>query len=352
MIVVDGSFGEGGGQILRSSLTLSAVLGRPVAIVNIRAERPRPGLGNQHLAAAQATAQICKGELQGAKKGSRELVFRPGKIRAGSYAFDIGTAGSTTLVLQTILPALAFSADGPSTVTIRGGTHNPMAPPADYISECYLPALEIMGLTASCELITHGFYPKGGGLVRAEIEPRRKQAEPLPPLDLTAELDWGEPEVEILITNLPMHIAEREQNVAAKELGLDPAAVKIEPLDGKVGPGNAIMVRYRSGGRTALITSFGQKGKRAEWVALEAALEARVFSARKTAVDCHLADQLLLPMALGPGGSFVTSSITAHTRTQCDLLEIFLGIKVEVKKLREGAWKVTVPKAAVRSSPL
>ena len=347
MIAVDGSFGEGGGQILRSSLTLSAVLGRPVRIENIRAGRRRPGLGNQHLAAALATAQICGGELEGAKKGSGELVFRPGKIQPGSYAFDIGTAGSTTLVLQTILPALAWGAGGPSTVTVGGGTHNPMAPPADFISECYLPALDIMGFTASCELITHGFFPKGGGLIRAEIGPRRKRAGPGLSLDLTVDHDWGEPEVTILIANLPMHIAEREQKVTAKELGLDPRAVRIEPLDGKVGPGNAVMVRYRCGGRTALITSFGERGKRAERVAQDAALEAKAFAASKAAVDPCLADQLLLPTALGPGGSFVTSSITAHTRTQCEVLRIFLGLEVETKKLRDDAWKVTVP---VRSS--
>jgi RNA 3'-terminal phosphate cyclase (ATP) len=339
MIDVDGSFGEGGGQIVRSSLTLAAVLGVPVRIENIRARRPKPGLGNQHLAAARAVAKICKGNLEGAKKGSKELLFEPGEIRAGHYSREIGTAGSTTLILQTVLPVLA-SADRESAITIYGGTHNPMAPPSEFITECCLPAVALLGINASCELVRHGFYPKGGGAIKAKVEPWDKA---FGPLDLTEDVDWGEPEVTVLIANLPEHVAEREQNEIAERLRIDPLTVKIEPLPGDVGPGNAVMVRYRSGDRIALITSFGEPRKRAERVAQEAARQAKNFARSKAPVDPHLADQLLLPMALGAGGSFITSEITEHARTQAEVIRAFLGAETDIRQKKSDCWLITVP---------
>jgi len=341
MIDVDGSFGEGGGQIVRSSLTLAAVLGVPVRIFNIRARRPRPGLGNQHRAAARAVAKVCRGRLEGAKKGSKELVFEPGEIRAGHYSREIGTAGSTTLILQTVLPVLA-AAERESAITIYGGTHNPMAPPADFISECYLPAVALLGIDSSCELVRHGFYPKGGGAIKAKVEPWDKASGPL---DLTGEVDWGEPEVTILIANLPDHVAFRERDEIAERLRIDPTVVEIEPLPGEVGPGNAVMVRYRSGNLTTLITSFGEPRKRAERVAQEAAREAKNFARSRAPIDPRLADQLLLPMALGPGGSFITSEITEHTRTQAEVIRAFPDVEIDIAMLDKASWMITAPGA-------
>ncbi len=338
MKTIDGSFGEGGGQIVRTSLTLSAVLGVPFRMEGVRAGRDKPGLLNQHLAAARAVAKITGGELQGAKKGSTEFSFRPRDPRPGKYSREIGTAGSTTLVLQTVLPVLA-AAEGPSTIMLCGGTHNPMAPPAEFISECFIPAARLLGLPASLELVRHGFYPKGGGALRAEVGPWQKGK----PIEWLDQLDWGRPEVTVLVTNLPEHVAFREQEEVAKRLQIDPGSVKIEALPGEVGPGNAVMVRCRAGALTALVTSFGEPGKRAERVAQEAARNAKKFARSGAPVDPHLADQLLLPMALGPGGGFLTSEISEHTRTNAHVIEEFLGAHVIFDNIKPDLWKVSVP---------
>jgi len=265
----------------------------------------------------------------------------PGPVRAGHYSREIGTAGSTTLIFQTLLPALA-TAEGESVCTIHGGTHNPLAPPFEFITECCLPALGLLGIEASCDLVLHGFYPKGGGAIRGTVGPWRASSGPL---DLTAEVDWGEPEATILIANLPDHVAEREQMELASRLKIEPVAVRIEALPGEVGPGNAVMVRYRGGGRTALITSFGEPRKRAETVAQEAAREAKNFARSKAAVDPHLADQLIVPLAIGPGGCFSTSAVTEHARTQAEVVRRFLGLEVTFTMVRPDFWKVAVPGA-------
>ncbi len=330
MIKIDGSFGEGGGQILRSSISLAAILGAKVHIENIRARRPRPGLAAQHLASARAAKKICGGELIGAKKGSTELILETGRPRAGHYSFELGTAGSTSLIFQTVLPILA-SADGESTVMIHGGTHNPMAPPTDFLIECFLPAAARMGMLAEIELIRYGFYPKGGGAIKARIKPWQEMEGPL---DLTGEVDWGEPKVTVLITNLPHHVADREKMEAAKSLRIEPEEITVEALPGEMGPGNAVMIRYESQKRIALFTAFGEKGKQAERVAKEAARSAKNFARSKAPVDPNLADQLLLPMALAKGGRMLTSEITEHTRTQALLIKEFLGVIVNMEMIR------------------
>ena len=338
-VTIDGSFGEGGGQILRSSLSLASALSVPTRIENIRARRPKPGLMNQHLAAARAVAKVTDGELGGAAKGSLELPFIPGPIRAGHYSREIGSAGSTTLIFQTLLPILML-AGRESVVTIHGGTHNPMAPPFQYLSECYLPALRLLGIEADCQLLLHGFYPKGGGAMRGTINPWRACPGPL---DLSAEVDWGEPEVEIIIANLPEHVAGREQAELSERLRLDPVAIKVEPLSGEVGPGNAVFIRYRAGGRVTLVTAFGEPGKQAERVAQEVAREAKIFARSRAAVDPRLADQLILPLALGTGGRFSTCEVTEHTRTQAEVVRRFLDLSVTFEMQRPDFWLVTVP---------
>jgi len=344
-IEIDGGFGEGGGQIVRTSLSLAAVLGVPVRIFNIRAGRPKPGLGNQHLAAARAACKVTRGELTGATKGSTELAFEPGPVRSGRYTREVGTAGSTTLIFQTMLPLLA-AAQGRSTITLYGGTHNPMAPPAEYLSECFLPAIEPLGFKASCRLVRHGFYPKGGGAIRAAVEPWSGGG----PLELLDETEWEGPEVEVLIANLPEHVAFREQEEAAKSLRIDPLQVKITALPGEVGPGNALMIRYRAAGGTALFASFGQPGKRAEKVAREGARQAKKFARSKAPVDPHLADQLLVPMALAHGGSFMTSEVTEHLRTNARVIESFLGARAAWESVSHDRWIVTVPGMKILSA--
>jgi RNA 3'-terminal phosphate cyclase (ATP) len=338
-ITIDGSFGEGGGQILRTALSLSAVLRREVSVCNIRAGRPKPGLRSQHLAAARAAARVCGGELEGAGKGSMQVRFRPGPVSPGQYEFGTGTAGSATLVFQTLLPVLAC-ADEPSTLGLSGGTHNPMAPPVDLIVESYLPSLRRMGLRASCDLVRHGFYPRGGGELRCAVEPWRR---PRAPLLIEGEVDWRPVKADILLADLPAHVAEREKSVLSRELDLLPEKIMIAHLPGELGPANVVMVKLSAAGRTAVLTAFGERGKRAEIVARQIAAEARALIASGAPVEPHLADQLLLPMVLGAGGTFATSAVTGHTRTSVELIRLIAGLEIAVEKVRDDFWTVRVP---------
>jgi RNA 3'-terminal phosphate cyclase len=212
MIVLDGSQGEGGGQILRSALALSLCTGAPFRIDNIRAGRPRPGLMRQHLTAVQAATQVGNAETTGAAVGSRSLTFRPGKLRAGDYTFSVGTAGSATLVLQTVLPALV-TADGPSRLVIEGGTHNPASPPFDFLDRTFLPLLARMGPRVCAKLERPGFYPAGGGRISVSIEPA-----PLIPLVLERRGEIRACRARAIVANLPRLIAERELACLAKRL--------------------------------------------------------------------------------------------------------------------------------------
>ncbi len=342
MITIDGGFGEGGGQILRSALSLAALSGRKLKIDNIRPRRSRPGLQAQHISAVRAVNKVTKGSVSGAKRFSSGLEFEPGEVRAGRYSFETGTAGSTTLVFQTLLPVLCF-ADEESVVTIHGGTHNPGAPPVEYLTECFLPLVRRLGMDAEVELIRHGFYPKGGGAIRAFLRPCRSPAY----LELMGDTDWGAPSCEVLISNLPEHVAEREQMELSERLGLDPASIATTVLPGEVGPGNALFIRYASQESSALITGFGQPGKKAERVAKEASRQAKNFARSRAPVDPHLADQLLLPLALGQGGSFLTSVVSEHTRTQAEVIRIFLDIIVSIEMISPDRYCITVPGAGL-----
>ncbi|MFO8058821.1 MAG: RNA 3'-terminal phosphate cyclase [bacterium] len=342
MIFIDGSFGEGGGQILRSALSLAAVSGRSLKMENIRSRRSKPGLQPQHLSAVRSINKVVKGTATGAKRFSGDLEFEPGEVRPGRYSFEIGTAGSTALVFQTLLPVLSFGKDE-SVITIHGGTHNPGAPPVEYLSECFLPEVRKLGMDAEVELIRHGFYPRGGGALRAVVRPWRFSS----PLRLEEETDWRGPDCEVLISNLPEHVADREQMELSERLGLDPASVHTRVLPGEVGPGNALLIRYESGDRTVLITGFGQPGKKAERVAREAAREAKNFVRTRVPVDPRLADQLLLPLALGQGGSFLTSEVTEHTRTHAEVIKSFLSVSVSFEMLAPQKYRVHVPGAGL-----
>jgi len=337
MLIIDGSTGEGGGQILRSSLALSLVTGEPVKIHSIRAKRSRPGLMRQHLTAVKAAAEVGRAEVSGAAIGSREIVFRPrGKAEPGSYAFDVGSAGSTTLVLQTVLPAL-ITAAGPSDVTLAGGTHNPMAPPFDFLDKAFLPLLARMGPRVAARLFAPGFYPAGGGRMRVQVEPA-----PLARLDLPERGAVAERLAVAQVANLPAAIARRELDTAQAALGWEASCFRLETLKGSPGPGNVITIVVRCAHVTEVFTGFGEKGVRAEDVAARAAGEARAWLDAGVPVGEHLADQLLLPMALAGGGSFRTVALSSHARTQIDLLERVLGARTEVTDLGGGAFAVEV----------
>jgi RNA 3'-terminal phosphate cyclase (ATP) len=308
-----------------------------VKLHSIRAKRSRPGLMRQHLTAVKAAAEVGRAEVSGAAIGSRELVFRPRtKAEPGSYTFDVGSAGSTTLVLQTVLPAL-ITAAGPSDVTLSGGTHNPMAPPFDFLDEAFLPLLARMGPRVTARLLTPGFYPAGGGRIRVQVEPAT-----LARLDLPERGDIVERSAVAAVANLPPAIARRELDAAQVALGWEASCFRQETLKGSPGPGNVITITVRCAHVTEVFTGFGEKGVRAEDVAGRAAAEAKAWLDAGVPVGEHLADQLLLPMALAGGGSFRTIALSSHTRTQIDLLERVLGARTEVTDLGHGAFAVEV----------
>ena len=336
MIDIDGSEGEGGGQILRTALSLAICTGQPFRVANIRAHREKPGLMRQHLTAVKAAAEICVGEVDGAELGSRALTFRPGKLVAGDYSYDIGTAGSCTLVLQTVLPPL-LTAAGPSRVRITGGTHNRTAPPFDFLARSFLPLLARMGADVSLELARHGFYPRGGGEIRATIRPTARLA----PLSLTARGGFVHGSAEAYIAALPLQVAQRELAVIGKVLGWPQEQLWVRGLANDEGPGNAVTITLQHEQVTEVFTGFGEKGVRAETVAEAAALEARDYLAATAPVGAHLADQLLLPMALAGGGEFLAIDVTPHLRSNAAVVERFTARRVHIAT-RDGGFLVTV----------
>lgn len=336
MIDIDGSQGEGGGQILRTSIALSAVTGQPVSITNIRSRRPKPGLQRQHLMAVQAAARVCGGQIDGGELGSRELVFQPQQPIAGEYHFDIGSAGSTTLVLQTILPIL-LSATGPSTVTIKGGTHNGMAPPVEFITDSFLPILHGIGISAQVSLRRYGFYPAGGGAIHAVIQPGQATAA----LQVSERGKTISRHVEALIANLPAHVASRESQAMKHALHWSHDEVDEREVTAD-GPGNALIARLRFANITTVVSTFGEMRKSAEKVSDECAKQVRRHLESGVPVCEHLADQLLVPLMLGAGGSFRTVTPSDHTRTNANVIAHFVGQVVAFNQQGADDWLVSV----------
>src|SRR5690606_5309610 len=297
---IDGAQGEGGGQVLRSSLALSLVTGRPLHIHHIRARRRRPGLLRQHLTAVRAAAAVGGATVEGDALGSAELWFRPEALRAGDYRFAVGTAGSTTLVLQTVLWPLLL-APGRSTLVLEGGTHNPMAPPFEFVAGSLVPLLEAMGARVRVELRHAGFYPAGGGQLVVEIEGGR----PLRPLHRLERGALQGVSARALVSALPVASARRELEVVHERLGWPRRALRTERVESQ-GPGNVLLLELRHDGGTTVITGLGEKGVRAEEVAARTVDEAERILAAGVPVCEHLADQLLIPLALAGGGSIRT----------------------------------------------
>jgi RNA 3'-terminal phosphate cyclase (ATP) len=337
MIDIDGSVGEGGGQALRTSLALSLATGRAFRIANIRARRPRPGLMRQHLTAVQAAAAVGAATVRGAEIGSGALEFVPTALVGGEHRFSIGSAGSATLVLQTVLPAL-LRASAPTTVVVEGGTHNPLAPPFEFLNGVYLPLLARMGGDVTATLERHGFYPSGGGRVRLAVRP----AGPLRPLALLERGAATGRQARALFAALPFEVARRELETVRARLGW--AAAECQPLEVKAssGPGNAVELELRFAEVCELFTAFGERGVRAEVVAEAAVAEAQEYLASAAPVGRHLADQLLLPCALAGGGAFVAVGATPHFETQCVILERFLRCRVARTQLGPDAWRFDV----------
>ena len=345
MIRIDGASGEGGGQMLRTALSLALVTGQSFRIENIRAKRTKPGLLRQHLTAVLAAAEVGGAKTVGATLGSKMLEFVPGKIRGGEYRFAVGTAGSSTLVFQTILPALV-TASAPSRLTLEGGTHNTQAPPFDFLQKAFLPLLSRMGPKVNVQLERYGFYPAGGGKFVAQIEPRGKLA----PLVMTERGEITHRRVTAIVANLAPSIAQREVETASHHLNWPAEALEILETKESPGPGNVVMIEIGDGTFTEVFTGFGRLGASAEKVASEAAGEARAYLASRAVADEHLTDQLLLPMALAGSGAFTGTKISMHAQTNMEVISLFLHVGFVAHK-EEGCVRVEVTTDSRRIDP-
>lgn len=334
-IEIDGSMLEGGGQILRVSVALSAVSGIPVRVFNIRAKRSNPGLRPQHLTAIKAVAEMVDARVEGLHVGSKELTFIPSRPRAGFFSFDVGTAGSTTLVLQSLMPVAALA---PSIVTaeVRGGTNNPMAPPVDYVERVLTPALLKMGYQCKVSTLRRGFYPRGGGMVRTVMEPVSQ----LSPISLDGRR--GEVKVKGVAYScrLPNHIVERMSKAAYDKLregGVDVVSIEREALQPghpkcSLDPGCGILLVAEGEGCIMGSDSLGERGKPAEVVGRGAADSLLRQLETWASVDKHLGDQLIVYMAMAKGRSRLrVSELTLHTATCIEVVKRLLKVRVRVE---------------------
>ena len=341
MIQIDGSFGEGGGQILRTSLSLAAITGMELKMTHIRAKRPKPGLMRQHLMCAKAVAEICGGELLGAKLGSATLELRPGRIEGGEYRFAIGSAGSTMLLAQTVLPVLLY-AKKPSHIILEGGTHAENAPIFDFFDRCYLPCLRKMGAEVEAHLLSYGFYPAGGGKIELSVKPIQA---------------WS-------LFTLTERGALRDARVTAIGSGLDETILTDElrlfqtGLDGLIpfqfqeehqsvrscGPGNVLFATLDFENLTEMFSVCGSVGISRKIVANRAVGYVRSYIRRNWVVGMYLADQLMLPMALGAGGCYLTGKPTLHAETNRKVIQQLLDMDVQFKKMDDHIFMILCPK--------
>ena len=335
-ITIDGSEGEGGGQMLRTALALSLATGRAFRIEKIRAKRSKPGLLRQHLTAVGAAAAVGAARVTGDDPGSQNLSFAPSAVRAGDYHWTVGTAGSATLVLQSVLPAL-LTAKTSSRLTLEGGTHNPHAPPFDFLASTFVPILRRMGASVEVRLEQHGFYPAGGGRFTVVIEPG-------PALGRLSLLERGDVRIHAraLVAMLHEAIARRELTVVRERLGLDHSAARVETVRASTGPGNVVLIVIESPTVTEVVTGFGEKGVPAETIAGDACDAAQAYLAADVPVGSHLADQLLIPMALGGGGAFRTVTPSSHTVTNAGVIRRFIDVPIAIEREGDGVHLVTV----------
>jgi RNA 3'-terminal phosphate cyclase (ATP) len=335
MIQLDGSTGEGGGQILRTALGLSLVTGLPFTIANIRANRKKPGLMRQHLTAVRAAAEIGCAEIIGDEIGSDKLIFKPREPSGGKYTFSIGTAGSCTLVFQAILPALLMAKE-PSEIIIEGGTHNPHAPPFDFIQQTFLPILAEMGGKVTAKLVRPGFYPAGGGCMEFTIIP----SPTLKPIEL---LHLSNPvlSARAFSAQLPEHIGKRELKVIKSKLQLDDEQLENIQIN-SYGPGNIVTISVQAEQLTETFTGFGEKNVSAERVGSKVAKRVQAYLANGAPVGPFLADQILIPLALAGSGCFHTGRPSNHTLTNIEVIQRFLKVEFALSEVDETCWEIRV----------
>jgi RNA 3'-phosphate cyclase len=326
MLEIDGAYGEGGGQLVRTAVALSAITGTPVRLANVRAKRDKPGLAPQHLAAVRAVAAVCGAESEGLELRSQAFTFTPGALRGGAFRFDVGTAGSVTLVLQALLPVLACAPEA-ARVTVVGGTDVRAAPPLDYLAHVLLALIDRMGVRIALRTARRGYYPRGGGEVEAAVTPVR-------PSPLVVEATHAPSRVDGLahVANLPAHIAERMRAAALAQLGAAPARVETHVLGGDeaIGQGGAIVLWARTDETVLGAGRVAERGVRAETLGDAAGGELAADLAAGAALDVHAAAQILVWLALAGGGRFSARTFTSHARTAVWLIEQFLPVRFDV----------------------
>lgn len=337
---IDGSYGEGGGQIIRTCLSLAALTGRAFEVVNVRAGRPKPGLQAQHLTAVQSTAQICGAHAEGAHIGSSSFLFAPQHSPiSGQYNFEVGTAGATTLIAQTLVLPLSC-AQGKSHVQISGGTHVPFAPVADYLESVYLELLRRLGMSATSHYEAAGYYPKGGGKLVLEIDPSAE----IRPVNLVHRGRLLRLSARIITSRLPEHVGRRGA-LAVQEFmrsaGHDVETEQINPPS--CAPGAAVFIQAECEGGIAGFSALGQVGKPMERVARDACQEFLAWWESGAPCDERLADQLVLPMAFASGISrWVTRRVTDHLRTVVWVVEQFLPVSIGIEERADGLAEIAV----------
>lgn len=332
MIDIDGSYGEGGGQILRTALSLSCLFKKPFRIFNIRKGRKKPGLMPQHLTCVRAARLLSNAEVKGDHKGSTELLFSPKEVKNGDFFFDIGTAGSTSLVLQTIIPSLVFSKEKTS-ITLKGGTHVPFSPSFHYVAEVFVSFLKMIGVEIKLSIESYGFYPKGGGKFIADIFP----AKGIKPLRIKERGSILRLKGYSGVGNLPLSIADRQRNSMLEKIYSNIKDIKC-PVDIELlnvptpGHGTFIFLLSESENSIAGLTSLGERGKRAEAVGEDAAMEFLGYYSTGAALDSHISDQIVLYLSICKQESiFTTSSITGHLMTNLWVIGLFHEYKYSIE---------------------
>ena len=339
MIKIDGSQGEGGGQIVRSSLALSMVTGKGFEISHVRGKRKKPGLLKQHLTGLLAAKQVCGAEVSGAELHSPNISFHPGPVQTRGFRFSIGSAGSATLVAQTVLPAL-ITATGKSSIEIEGGTHNMAAPPFDFLTDVYFPIVTKLGPKFETDIESYGFYPAGGGRIKIHIQPTAK----LQSLILLEREGTLEPSITALVSKLPEHIGEREIKRIKNKSGWRNPKCRVETIENSPGPGNCVMIRLAYSNVSELCTGFGRRGIKAEQVAVEAWRQAKQYLDHDAPVGQYLADQLILPLAIsasqGNRNKFRTGPLSLHTETHIQIIQLFLEVSIKVTEIDTDKFEI------------
>lgn len=339
MMEIDGAAGEGGGQILRTSLALAMCTGQPFELTRIRAGRAKPGLMRQHLSCVNAALAVCGGEAEGAALNAQTLRFTPGPVRAGDYTFSIGTAGSCTLVLQTVWPALLL-ADGPTHLTLNGGTHNPMAPCFHFLERSYAPLLQRLGAGSRLTLRRLGFYPAGGGQIEALILP----ADDLQPFDLVERGALEDARGECFAPGLARGVAQQQLEALGAALGWNGAQLYEAPVRQREGPGNALLATLRHANVTEVFSQFGDRTRETQDVARALVDEVRAYQGSTVVMGPYLADQWALPLALAVwqrqrAARYTCTELTPHAHTNFDVIARFLPVRFTTQAIA-GGWQV------------